>query len=305
MQKDTATWAQSTVHGRGAGSRVGAWFRTRRARDVLRAVVTYALLIPGALMFLLPFLWMLSTALKTKQQVFAYPPVWIPDPLMWSNFAEAWTTMPFNLYLFNSLMTTGNNVIGNLVSSVLAAYGFSRLRARGREALFLLVLATMMVPNSITLLPQYVMFSRLKWTNSFWPLLIPPWFGWPFFIFLLRQFFLTIPKDLDDAARIDGCSTWGILFRILLPLAKPALASVSIFAFIGGWNNFMGPLVYLHDPDLYTIALALRHFHVEYETVAYELMMAVAVLTVTPIILLFFFAQRTFIQGIAMTGIKG
>lgn len=283
--------------------------RTRRSRfhlrDAIGVTVTYALLVPGAAVFLLPFLWMVSTGLKSPRQIFAYPPVWIPDPIMWENFPNGWTAMPFTRYLLNSLLLTGNTVIGNLFSSTLAAYGFSRLRARGRDALFLLLLATMMVPHSITMIPQYVLFSKLKWTNTFCPLMIPPWFGWPFFVFLLRQFFSTIPKDLDDSARIDGCSTWGILLCIILPLAKPALATVAIFSFIGGWNNFMGPLIYLHDSDMYPIALGLRHFQTEHGDTQYELMMAVAVLTVTPIIILFFFAQRTFVQGITLTGIKG
>jgi multiple sugar transport system permease protein len=157
----------------------------------------------------------------------------------------------------------------------------------------------------VTLIPQYVLFSYLHWTNTFLPLMVPAWFGWPFFIFLLRQFFMTIPRDLDDAARIDGCSTFGILGRILLPLTKPALATVAVLAFIGNWNNFMGPLIYLRDQDKYTLALGLQRFQGVQGNVQYHYMMAVAVLTVLPIIIMFFFAQQYFVRGIVMTGIKG
>ena len=255
---------------------------------------------------MMPFLWMVSTALKVPKQIFTYPPVWIPNPVMWSNFKEAWTGfVPFNLFLRNSLIITLGNVLGNLVSCSLTAYGFARIPARGKGPLFLLVLATMMVPLWVTLLPQYVLFSRLGWTNTFKPLMVPAWFGWPFFIFLLRQFFMTIPVDLDDSARIDGCSTWGILARIILPLAKPALATVAVLGFIGNWNNFMGPLIYLRDQDRYTLALALQHFQGEQGYVLYHYMMAAAFLTVLPIIVIFFLAQKYFVQGITMSGIKG
>jgi ABC-type glycerol-3-phosphate transport system permease component len=270
------------------------------------AILIYLILIPGAILFLLPFLWMLSTSLKVPKQIFAYPPIWIPNPIRWQNFPEAWVQhLNFTLFLRNSIIITVGNIIGNLVSCSLAAFAFARLRARGRNVLFILVLATMMVPMWVTLIPQYVLFSMLRWTNTFLPLMVPPWFGWPLFIFLLRQFFMTIPRDLDDAARIDGASSFGILWRVILPLSKPALATVIVFAFIGNWNNFMGPLVYLRDQDLYTLALGLQRFQGMYGNVEYHYMMAVAVVMVTPIILLFFFAQQYFVRGIVMTGIKG
>jgi len=282
------------------------WYRRREARRAGHVILVYGLIIPGAILLTMPFLWMLSTALKEPKKIFVYPPEWIPSPVRWQNFIEGWTKyVNFNLFLRNSLIVTINNVVGNLISCSLAAYGFARLRARGKNILFLLVLATMMVPMWVTLIPQYVLFSRLGWTNSFRPLMIPPWFGWPFFIFLLRQFFMTLPQDLDDAARIDGCSTWGILLRIILPLSKPALAAVAVFAFIGNWNNFMGPLIYLQDEDKYTLALALQHFQGEHGFAMYHYMMAVASLTVLPIILIFFLAQRYFVRGIVMTGMKG
>jgi len=282
------------------------WYRRKGFRRAVYVILVYALIVPGAILLLLPFLWMLSTALKTPKQIFLFPPKWIPDPIRWQNFVEGWTKyLPFTLFLRNSLIITVNNIIGNLVSCSLAAYGFARLRARGKNILFLMVLGTMMIPMWVTLIPQYVLFSRLGWTNTFLPLMVPPWFGWPFFIFLLRQFFMTIPKDLDDAARIDGCSTWGILWRIILPLSRPALATVTVFAFIGNWNNFMGPLVYLRDQDKYTLALGLQRFQGQFGNVQYHYMMAVAVITVLPIIIVFFLAQQYFVRGIVMSGIKG
>ncbi len=285
---------------------VRPWYRHKGVRRVVYVVLVYGLLVPGAILFLLPFLWMLSTAFKIPKQIFVYPPQWIPDPIRWQNFIEGWTKyMDFTVFLRNSLIITIGNIIGNLISCSLAAYGFARLQARGKDILFLMVLGTMMVPMWVTLIPQYVLFSRLGWTNTFLPLMVPPWFGWPFFIFLLRQFFMTIPKDLDDAARIDGCSTFGILWRIILPLSRPALATVTVFAFIGNWNNFMGPLVYLRDQDKYTLALGLQRFQGQYGNVQYHYMMAVAVIAVLPIIVVFFLAQQYFVKGIVMSGIKG
>jgi ABC-type glycerol-3-phosphate transport system permease component len=225
---------------------------------------------------------------------------------MWQNYPDAWTKYTnFNIPLMNSLIVTLTNIAGNLLSCSLAAFGFARLRGPGKNFLFLLVLGTMMVPMWVTLIPQYVLFSKLGWTNTLLPLTIPAWFGWPFFIFLLRQFFMTLPKELDDAARIDGASTWGIFWRILLPLTKPALATVAVFAFIGNWNNFIGPLIYLRDPEKQTLALALQRFQGTQGNVQYNYMMAVAVISLIPIIVLFFIAQRFFVQGIVMSGIKG
>jgi ABC-type glycerol-3-phosphate transport system permease component len=249
---------------------------------------------------------MLSASFKEPSQLFVFPPVWIPDPIRWQNYTEGWTKFAdFNLFLRNSLIITIGNVIGNVFSCSLAAYGFARLRAPGKNIIFLLVLATMMIPTWVTLIPQYIIFVQIGWVNSFLPLMVPAWFGWPFFIFLLRQFFMTIPKELDDAARIDGANTWGIYWRIILPLSKPALAAVAVFAFIGNWNNFEAPLIYLNDEELYTLALALQHFKGEHGGFLFHYMMAIAVITVVPIIVIFFIAQRYFIQGVVMTGVKG
>jgi ABC-type glycerol-3-phosphate transport system permease component len=282
------------------------WYRRRVVRRTGHKILVYGLAIPAAMLMVLPFLWMVSTSLKQPNQIFIFPPMWIPDPFVWENYTEGWFGfVNFNLFLRNSLIITFGNMLGNLFSCSLAAYGFARLRARGKNIMFLLVLSTMMIPMWVTLIPQYVIFARMGWINTFLPLMVPAWFGWPFFIFLLRQFFMTLPRDLDDAARIDGASTWGIYWRIILPLSKPALAAVAVFAFIGNWNNFEGPLVYLQDQDKYTLALALQHFQAEQGVFLYHYMMAVAVLTLIPVIVIFFIAQRYFIKGVVMSGMKG
>lgn len=297
------------------------WYRKRRTRKTIHAIVIYALILPGAVVFIMPLLWMLSTALKPSNQIFVFPPQWIPDPPRWQNFAEGWSAyLPFNLMLRNSMIITVNNIVGNLVSSCLAAYAFARLRARGKNILFLLVLATMLLPHEVTIVPQYVLFTNITqalkpiWPSSgiLWflklswiPLMIPSWFGWPFFIFLLRQFFMSIPHDLDEAARIDGASSWRILAQIILPLAKPALATVVIFAFIGNWNNFLMPLIYIRSLKEQVLAVGLNMFRGQYGQVDFHYMMAVSLIVLLPVLLVFFFGQRLFVQGIALTGIKG
>lgn len=282
------------------------WWQRKRTRQIVHAVVVYGLLLPGALLFILPLLWMLSTALKEPKQIFVYPPQWIPSPVKWSNFWEGWNAyLPFSLFLRNSLIITINNIIGNLVSCCLAAYAFARLRARGKNIFFMLVLATMLLPYEVTVIPQYVLFTRLGWNNTWLPLMVPPWFGWPFFIFLLRQFFMSIPHDLDEAARLDGASSWRILWSVILPLAKPALATVVIFAFIGNWNNFLFPLIYIRDINKQVLAVGLNMFRGQYGQVDFHYMMAVSLIVLMPVLIVFFFGQRLFVQGIALTGIKG
>lgn len=264
----------------------------------------YLLLFVGVAVFILPFLWMLSTALKPNADVLTYPPDFIPSSFEWHNFTDAWNALPFNRFLVNTIIITAAAVAGNLVSCVLPAYAFARLRAPGRSAMFALMLATMMIPFEVTLVPTFVMFSKLGMVNTFWPLILPAWFGSAFFIFLLRQFFTTIPRELDDAARIDGAGHVRILWNILLPQIRPAIATVAVFSFIGSWNNLLGPLIYLRDQDKYTLALGLSLFQGTYAT-QYNQMMAVALITLLPIIVVFFLAQRTFISGITLTGMGG
>jgi ABC-type glycerol-3-phosphate transport system permease component len=270
------------------------------------AALVYALAVPGAILFTIPLLWMLSTALKEPKQIFLFPPKWIPDPLLWGNFVAGWNDfLPFNTFLANSLIITVSNIVGNLISCSLAAFAFARLRARGKNLLFLLVLGTLLLPQEVTVIPQYVLFTRLGWNDSWLPLMVPPWFGWPFFIFLLRQFFMGIPRELDEAARLDGASSGRILWNLILPLSKPALATVVIFGFIGNWNNFLYPLIYIRSMDKQVLAVALNMFRGAYGNANYQYMMAVSLLVLLPVLVVFFLGQRLFVRGIALTGIKG
>lgn len=282
---------------------VGMWQRKSFQRNI-RAGVAYLFLILGSIFFLLPLLWMFSTSLKPDSEVFEFPPRFLPTSWDWNNYYLGWNALPFNRYLLNTTIVTFTNVIGNLISCSLPAYGFARLRARGSNFLFLLVLSTMMVPFQVTMIPNFILFTMLGWTNTLLPITVPAWFGWPFSIFLLRQFFRSLPRELDDAARIDGCSYFRIYWNIILPLSKPALATIAIFGFIGNWNNFLAPLIYINKQDLYTLALGLNLFRGQYVTY-YNQLMAVSLLALAPILIVFFFTQKTFIQGIALTGIKG
>jgi multiple sugar transport system permease protein len=270
----------------------------------LHRVLVYALLLGLAILFVLPFLWMLSTSLKPQDEVFAYPPKFIPTSFQWRNYRDGWTILPFSTFLRNSLIVTTANVVGNVLSCSLVAYGFARLRARGKSVLFVLLLATVMIPREVTIVPRFILFSKAGLVDTFWPLIVPAWFGYPFFIFLLRQFFMTIPRDLDDAARIDGASHLRILVDIILPLSKPALATVAIFAFIGNWTNVLDPLIYIRSTDLYTLALGLNLFRSPAFT-QFNWMMAVSILTLLPVMVVFFVAQRTFVRGVTLTGMGG
>ena len=265
----------------------------------------YLLLLTGSVSMLLPFLWMVSTALKQADKVMAFPPQWIPSPVVWRNFIEGWGTLPFNLYLKNTCIITGTVILGVLLTSSLAGYSFSRLRWKGRDVLFIVTLATMMLPAQVTMIPVYLMFRNLGWLNTSKPLTIGAWLGGGAFnIFLMRQFMLTIPLELEDAARIDGCTSFGIYRRVMLPLVKPCLAVIAIFTFIGTWNDFMGPLIYLTTPDKLTLALGLQFFQGHYGVTLHYLM-AVSLIVMAPCLILFFLAQKYFISGIALTGIKG
>jgi ABC-type glycerol-3-phosphate transport system permease component len=267
-------------------------------------VLVYILLIGLAIIFILPFLWMVSTSLKPQDEVFTYPPKFLPTSFQWQNYKSGWTILDFNTFLKNSLIVTSANVIGNLVSCTLVAYAFARLRARGKSVLFVLLLATLMIPREVTIVPRFILFSHLHLVNTFWPLILPAWCGYPFFIFLLRQFFMTIPRDLDEAARIDGASHIRILWDIIIPLSKPALATVAIFAFIGNWTNVLDPLIYLRSTDKYTLALGLNLFRSPAFT-QFNWLMAVSIITLIPVLFVFFVAQRTFVRGVTLTGMGG
>jgi ABC-type glycerol-3-phosphate transport system permease component len=274
-----------------------------RSRILHRAMV-YALLIGLSVLFIFPFLWMVSTSLKPQDEVFSYPPTFIPTSFQWENYPDGWTILPFNTFLRNSLIVTSANVIGNLISCALVAYGFARLRAPGKNLLFILLLATIMIPREVTIVPRFILFSEVGLVNTLWPLILPAWFGYPFFIFLLRQFFMTIPRDLDDAARIDGAGHLRILVDVILPLSKPALGTVAIFAFIGNWTNVLDPLIYIRSQDLFTLALGLNLFRGPAFT-QFNWLMAVSIITLLPVLVIFFVTQRTFVRGVTLTGMGG
>jgi multiple sugar transport system permease protein len=278
---------------------------TKSRARVVGDVVTYVIVLFACAIILIPVVWMLSTALKENSEVFLFPPRWIPKKLNWVNFREGLTFLPFGRYLQNTSVITFSAVLGQLLSSPLVAYAFARLKARGRDGLFILVLSTMMLPSQVTMIPLFIIFKNLGWVDTYMPLILPNFFGSAYFIFLLRQFFLTIPPDLGDAAKIDGCGYFGTFARIFLPLSKPALATVAIFTFMWNWNDFMSPLIYLSSNDKWTLTLGLSRFTGIYGTTAWNLLMAASLVTILPCILLFFFAQRYFIQGIVITGVKG
>ena len=284
-------------------SRVRAlsWSQVRRWLGQLSA---HTVLIALGLLFFLPFAFMVSTSLKSERQIFVYPPIWIPNPTIWRNYVDVFDYAPFLRYLANTLMIVAAHLIGTVLTCSLAGYAFARFRAPGRNLIFMTMLGTMMIPWMVTLIPVYILFARIGWINTFRPLTIPPLLGNAFFIFLLRQYYMTVPYELDEAALMDGAGFLRIWWSILMPLTKPVLATVSIFAFMGAWNDFTGPLIFLNDTEKYTLSLGLAVFQ-QSNSVSWGLLMAASTMMITPIILLFFFTQKQFVQGIALTGIKG
>jgi len=276
----------------------------RRPKAFVRQVPLHVVLLPLAIIYLLPFFWMLSTSLKSDIQVYAWPPVWIPKPFVWANYPKAINFIPFWAYVRNTLVIAVVAITGVLFSCPPVAYSFSRIPWAGRDVLFITTLATMMLPFQVTMIPLFVIFSDLGWVGTYLPLVVPRFFGAAFYIFLLRQFFMTIPQELTDAARIDGASEMRIYTSLILPLAKPALATIVVFEFLARWRAFLGPMIYLDEPAKYTISIGLQMFRMEHGT-EWQLLMAASVALTTPIILIYFFVQRTFIQGIALTGLKG
>jgi multiple sugar transport system permease protein len=277
----------------------------RRLRRWLGAAALYLLLSALGALFILPIVWMVSTSLKPLDQLNRWPPEWIPRPFVWSNYPEALTFLPFGRYFANSVFVAGAAIVGTLLSCTIVAYGFARIPFPGRDALFLVLISTIMLPATVRLIPTFLLYNEIGWLNTYLPLIVPSFVGNPFSIFLLRQFFRSIPEELADAARIDGCSEIGILARLFVPLSGPALAVITIFTFQQEWNDFMGPLVYLNEERLRTLALGLYYF-LSFEGVTHwNEMMAAATVMVLPILLVFAFFQRYFIQGVTLTGIKG
>lgn len=259
-----------------------------------------------SVVFLFPFIWLLMSAVKPDELLKQWPPVWVFTPTLKhirELFAED-SPFRFVQFLCNTLYVCAFTVTGHVLASAMVAYGFAHLKWPGRNALFYAMLATMMVPAQTMMIPVFLLFRKLGWINTFWPLTVPALFGTPFFIFMLRQFFLTVPRDLLDAARVDGHGEIAVWWKVVMPLSVPALAVVGLFSFLGAWNDFVGPLIYLLDETRYTLSLGLAMFQGQYE-VQYGRLMAASALMTCPIVVLFFFAQRQFIEGIKMSGIKG
>ena len=257
-----------------------------------------------AVLFVLPIIYLLMGAFKESSELFREPFQWLPDRFQLDNFKKMFTNIPFFKYLRNTLIIVFFNVVGSLISCSLVAYGFSRLKWPGRDKVFVLVLVTMILPYQVTMVPLFLFFTRLGWIGTFLPLTVPAFFGNPFFIFLLRQFFIGIPRELTEAARIDGANEFRIYYGLILPMAKPVLITVAIFAFMRSWNDFIGPLVFLGSDDLYTLSLAASMLKSNYDP-NWSVLMALAVIMILPVFIVFFMMQKYFIRGVAMSGIKG
>ncbi|GII77039.1 sugar ABC transporter ATP-binding protein [Sphaerisporangium rufum] len=276
--------------------------RSRRPRP-LRTALAYASLLAVALLVLVPFGWMVSSSLKRDNQVLTVPIEWIPREFRWSNFVEIWDRIPMLTYLGNSAFLSAAITVLQVLTGSFAAYGFAKVRFPGRDALFLAYIATIAVPWQAYMVPQYIMMQRAELTDTYWSIILLQAFG-AFGVFLMRQYYLSIPDDLCEAARIDGLSEYGIYRRIMLPLSKPALASLAMLTFVNTWNDYMGPFIYLTSNDLWTVQLGLRSFVGQYDA-EYAMIMTGAVLSVLPILVVFLFGQRYFIRGIATSGLKG
>lgn len=287
----------STARTQAVSGRTWKWVN----QTIIYVIVTFL-----AAVILVPFFWMVSTALQADGDIFAWPPQWIPDPPQWHNLVEAWTAMPFNRYLFNTIFIVVLGIVAELISATIVAYGFARFRFPGSGLIFLVLLATMMLPFHVTLIPTFLIWQKFGLVGQFDPLVLRAWTAWgPFYIFLLRQFFMTLPRELDDAAEMDGSNFFQTFVYIMLPQVKPALLAVAIFAFRGYWNDFLGPLIYLSDMKMYTLNVGMYFFMGGVnEAPQWNYLMAMSTLVALPVILLFFMAQRYFIEGITFTGMK-
>ena len=270
----------------------------------LEVIFLYAFLIVLAILFILPIFYLFMGSFKAESELFRVPFKWLPDKFQFGNFINMFSSIPFFKYLKNTMIIVVCNIVGSLLSCSLVAYGFARLRWPGRDKVFILVLITMILPYQVTLVPLFLMFTKMKWIGTFLPLTVTCFFGNPFFIFLLRQFFTGIPQDISEAARIDGAGEFTIFSRLVIPMAKPALTTVAIFAFIRSWNDFLGPLVFLGKDELYTLSLAASMLKSNLDPI-WSLLLALGAVMILPVLILFFVMQKYFIQGIAMSGIKG
>ena len=296
-----------SAHGE-AVARTGAFSKEVITRRVYRSSL-YLLAVVCALAFALPFFWTVSSSLKPISEIYLFPPTIWPDEIRWANYSDVFRLAPFARFIWNTVVITALAMLGQILSAAAVAYGFARFRFPGRNWLFFLVLSTMMLPWQVTIVPTFLLFRYLGWINTFLPLIVPSYFGGgAFYIFLLRQFFLTIPKDLDEAAKLDGASSFRIFWTIILPLSKAALATVAIFAFIQHWNEFIGPLIFLNSTEKFTLSIGLRYFMVnpfESDEPRESILMAASMIVALPPLMLFFMAQKYFVRGIVTTGIKG
>ncbi|WP_325176588.1 carbohydrate ABC transporter permease [Paenibacillus alkalitolerans] len=277
--------------------------RSYKTVTTARNTSAHLFLTAFGLFFLLPFIWMLSTSLKPDSELFLWPPVWFPSELVWSNYPDSVNYVPFFMYLKNTMVITGLATAGVLFSCPLVAYGIARIPWKGAKPLFVITLLVMMLPYQVTMIPIFIVFKNFGWVGTNIPLWLPAFFGAPFFIFLLRQFFMGLPKELEDAARIDGASELRIYLQIMLPLCKPALLTIALFQFMGSWTDYQGPLIYLNDEVQYTIMLGLQAFKTQHGA-EWQMLMAASVLITLPIIVLYFLVQKAFIRGITFSGIK-
>ncbi|MBX3084421.1 MAG: carbohydrate ABC transporter permease [Anaerolineae bacterium] len=265
---------------------------------------SYLILSVGSIFMLFPFLWMISTSLKQTQYILQFPPQWIPNPVNTQNYVDIWSQIPLARGFLNSAFISITGTVGVLVASSLAGFSFAKLRFPGRDKIFVVLLVTLMIPGAILLVPQFILYKNLRWVGTYNPLIIPSLFGAVYETFFFRQFFRGLPNDLIDAAKIDGASLFTIFWRIAVPLSRPVFATLAVLAFMWRWNDYMGPLIYLQDPNMQTVPVLISSFQSQYLT-QYGMLMAASVLSILPIVILFFILQRYFVEGIAMTGLKG
>lgn len=301
-----ATESQALTNVGQTATRRSTAFNTR---GLGRSLLLYLLMLVLGAVFMFPFFWTVSSSLKQVWELSTFPPTWLPETPQWSNYTYVWEKVPFLRWTWNSVYVVGLSSIGTILSASIVAYSFARFRYRGRETIFMITLGTMMLPAQVTLIPQFVLFHKLGWVETLYPLWVPHWFGGgAFFIFLFRQFFMSLPRELDEAARIDGASYPRIFWNILMPLSGPVLATCAVISFIAGWNDFVNPLIYVHTPDKYTLAVGLNYFRQLPDAAGaptQHLLMAASVMVIAPVLVIFFAAQRYFVQGIVLSGIKG
>jgi multiple sugar transport system permease protein len=278
-------------------------YKSKKRMELTAKIFVFITLIAGAAIIMIPLVYMVSTALKSDKELFVNSSL-IPRDWVWKNFPRAWKSAPFTTYLKNSLFITGMGVTGALISNSLVAYGFAKINFKGKKVLFAILLATMMIPGSVTMIPTYILYAKLKWVGTFLPLVVPSFFAGAFNVFLLRQFLMGIPNDYSEAAKIEGANEFMIYAKIILPLCKPALTAIAIFEFNGKWNDFMGPLLYLTREKMYTLQMGLRTFQSS-NGMEWQMFMAASLIVLLPVVIIFFTLQNYFIEGVSMSGIKG